>query len=600
LAQPSKVRILPPPSFGRRDESGGEAVGERGGEAQMLDERQEVKFLAGIPPGEAGCPAPNPRLEHVDGMLVAYDATVPMRDGLEIFVDVFRPADAADPVPVIIAWGPYGKHGAVSYDLFGNHGVDPAWISRHAGFEAPDPFYWTRHGYAVIAADPRGTWNSPGDATFYSAQEARDVYDLIEWAGTREWSNGKVGMSGVSYLAITQWRVAAEHPPHLAAINPWEGLTDRYRDMAYHGGIPETRFGPMWRSRRVPYSNGLVEDTVAMYAAHPLLDSYWESKTPRLADIEVPAFVVASWSDQGLHTRGTLEGYKQISSREKWLLVHGRKKWSFYYQPENVELLRQFFDRFLRGVAGTMDGWPPVRLEVRERVSVGSFRDETEWPIARVAPRRLYLDASSAQLAENPPAGAAAIEYAAASGERAQFTHRFASATELVGSMRLRLWVSTGGGADIDLFVALQKLDRHGELVPFCFLNSLEDGPVALGWLRASHRELDAERSSELQPWHHHRREQPLSDGECVLVEVEVWPSATRFEADEQLRLIVAGADIYNYEPPIVSLAHERTRNRGTHTIHTGPAHDSYLLVPTLQPRVREGVAGGADASPRV
>jgi len=173
--------------------------------AGMMDDDPEIRFLPGIPPEEAGCPPLNPRTERDGGMLIEYDTTVRMRDGVEIYVDVFRP-DGGEPVAPIVAWGPYGKHGAVKYDIFPRHGVDPAWISRHAGFEAPDPAYWTRHGYAVIDVDPRGLWNSQGDATFYSAQEACDMCDLIEWAGTQPWSNGRVGMSGVSYLAISQWR----------------------------------------------------------------------------------------------------------------------------------------------------------------------------------------------------------------------------------------------------------------------------------------------------------------------------------------------------------------------------------------------------------
>lgn len=537
----------------------------------MIDEGFEIRYLPGIPPQEAGCPPLDPRMERTDGMIIEYDAAVRMRDGVEIYADIFRP-EAAETVPVIVAWGPYGKHGAVKYELFPNNGVDPDWVSRYAGFEAPDPLYWTRHGYAVINVDPRGMWNSQGDATFYSAQEARDVYDFIEWAGTQPWSTGKVGMSGVSYLAITQWRAAADQPPHLAAINPWEGVSDRYRDMAYHGGIPEDRFGPMWRSRRVPYSTGLVEDTVSMYADHPLFDDYWKSLAPDLSRVEVPAFIVASWSDQGLHTRGTLEGYRQISSKQKWLLVHGRKKWQFFYQPENVELLRQFFDRFLRGVQNDVDSWPPVRLEVRERFYVGAYQTEQEWPIARTEYRALHLDAGSLALQKTPPTTPSATRYAASEGSaHAEFTHRFSADTDLVGHMKLRLWVEADGANDMDLFVAVQKLKPTGEIVPFSFLNALEDGPVALGWLRASHRELDPVLSTPGQPWHPHRQEQLLEPGEG-------------FRAGEQLRLLIQGSDIYAYPPGVVAMGHSRTRNVGTHVIHTGGQYDSHLLVPVVSP----------------
>jgi predicted acyl esterase len=539
----------------------------------------ETKYLPGLPPADGGCPPLQHRTERADGMLIEYDVAVAMRDGVEIYADVFRP-EGDDPAPVIVAWGPYGKHGPVKYAIFPNHGVDPAWVSKYAGFEAPDPLYWTRHGYAVINVDPRGMWNSQGDATFYSAQEAMDIYDLIEWAGTQTWSNGKVGMSGVSYLAIVQWRAAAEHPPHLAAINPWEGVSDRYREMAYHGGIPENRFGPMWRSRRVPYSNQRVEDTVTMYAEHPLWDAYWESKTADLSKVEVPAYVVASWSDQGLHTRGTLEGFKRIRSKDKWLVVHGRKKWQYYYQPDNVDRLRLFFDRFLKGIDNEIDRWPKVRLEVRDRFYVGEMRDESEWPLARTRYEKIYLDAGSGTLVSSPVATESEARYQADAG--AEFVHRFTEATELIGPMKLRLWVEAEGADDMDLFVGVQKLDARGGLVPFSFLNALEDGPVALGWLRVSHRELDTKRSTPEQPWHTHRIEQRLKPGEVVPVEIEIWPSGTRFAPGEALRLLVQGTDIQQYPPGVVSMAHSVTRNMGTHVIHAGGRYDSYLLVPVV------------------
>ncbi|HEY4887423.1 MAG TPA: CocE/NonD family hydrolase [Candidatus Dormibacteraeota bacterium] len=543
-------------------------------------EKFETKYLPGLPPIEGGCPPLQRRTVHADGMVIDYDAPVAMRDGVEIYTDVFRP-DGPGSVPVIVAWGPYGKHGPVKYDFFPNHGVAVGWVSKYAGFEAPDPLYWTRHGYAVINVDPRGMWNSQGDATFYSAQEAMDVYDLIEWAGTQDWCNGKVGMSGVSYLAIVQWRAAAERPPHLFAINPWEGVSDRYREMAYHGGIPENRFGPMWRSRRVPYSHQRVEDTVTMYAEHPMWDAYWESKTAALSKVQVPAFVVASWSDQGLHTRGTLEGFKRISSKQKWLLVHGRKKWQYYYQPENVERLRLFFDRFLKGIENEVDRWPTVRTEIRDAFYVGEMRDENEWPLARTVYEELYLDGTGASLGPLTAGAEAAVSYPAATG-RARFTYRFNTTTELVGHMKLRLWVEADGADDMDLFVGLQKLDESGNFMPFSFLNALEDGPVALGWLRVSHRELDEARSRPEQPWHTHLREQRLKPGEIVPVEIEIWPSGTRFQKGEQLQVIIQGSDVQQYPPGVVAMGHSVTRNEGTHIIHTGGRYDSHLLVPVI------------------
>ncbi|MGH2876193.1 MAG: CocE/NonD family hydrolase [Solirubrobacteraceae bacterium] len=540
-----------------------------------------MTFLPGVAPELGGCPPVDPRVERIGEMLVEYDVAVRLSDGVRIYADVFRP-DAAEQVPAIVCWGPYGKHGPVKYDLFPNHGVDPSWVSQYAGFEAPDPVYWCAHGYAVINVDPRGMWNSEGDATFYSPQEARDACELIEWAGIRPWCNGRVGMSGVSYLAITQWRAAADHPPHLAAINPWEGVSDRYREMAYHGGIPEDRFGPMWRERRVAFSRGRVEDTVSNYAAHPLFDSYWESRTPDLSSVTVPAFVVASWSDQGLHTRGTLLGFERIASEDKWLLVHGRKKWGFYYQPDSVELLRRFFDRFLREERGTgVEEWPRVRFEVRERFYEGEWLERDSWPPPDVAYQALWLDLERGSLGVEPVGLETEARYDAREGSLV-LEHRFAAETTLVGPMKLRLWVRAEGSDDMDLFVAVRKLDARGEPVGLSFFNALEDGPVALGWLRVSHRELDEQRSTPGRPWHPHLVEQRLAPGETVPVEIEIWPSGTRFAVGESLRLIVQGRDAYEYPPQVVIAGHSQTRNAGTHVVCGGGRYDSHLLVPVL------------------
>ena len=105
-------------------------------------------------------------------------------------------------------------------------------------WEAVDPEKWVPDGYVCVRVDSRGAGRSPGYfEPFYLPRETRDLYLCIEWAGIQPWSNGKVGLCGISYPASNQWRVAALQPPHLAAILPWEGAADAYRDATYHGGI---------------------------------------------------------------------------------------------------------------------------------------------------------------------------------------------------------------------------------------------------------------------------------------------------------------------------------------------------------------------------
>jgi predicted acyl esterase len=548
---------------------------------------QPLKFRDARSPSEGGWPGLRPGTELVGAMRIERDVAVTMRDGVQIYVNVCRPA-GADPVPVLLAYGPFGKHASMHPTLAAGADIEPA-LPPGSPFEAPLASYWVGHGYAVVYADPRGTWGSEGDATLFSAQQAEDGYDLVEWAGSQSWSNGRVGMSGVSYLAMSQYHVAATRPPHLAAINPSEGISDLYREAITQGGILETQFAGHFAGL-VGFGLGRVEDLMSEVFEHPYLDDFWRAKSPDLSRIEVPAFLVASVGNQGLHVRGTLEAYKQIRSREKWLDVHGRKEWRYYYLPENMDRQRTFFDHFLKGFDTAVSSWPRVRVEYRDRANSGTIREEAEWPIARTRHTEWFLDAESQGLLATPPAVEHTASYdptlvglpAQAGDQRASFDLRFEQETDLAGHAALRLWVESPGAENMDLFVNLDKLDASGRRVGFPFFAYLDDGPLAQGWLRVSRRELDSERSTPEQPVHSHRRDLPLPAGEAVAVDVEIWPFTATFAAGETLRLTVAGADISRYPPHEFAAGHDFLVNSAPHLIHTGGRHPSRLLLPVI------------------
>jgi uncharacterized protein len=547
-----------------------------------VGERYLFRPPAGTP-GERGAAPPRYRRETGPGMIIDRDVAVPVRGGLTIIADVFRPADER-PAPPLIAWSPYGKHIEGQLNArYPDCGVEPGQLSRYTAFESPDPVHWTARGYAVVNADIPGTWYSGGDATFLSPQEAGYGHDLVEWAGTQPWSNGKVGMSGVSYLASCQWMIAATNPPHLAAINPWEGWSDTYREVARHGGIPETYFWP-YIGERWGYGTGRVEDLAAETRQHPFFDDFWATKAADFSRITVPAFVVASWSDQGLHTRGTFEGFKRIASERKWLEAHGRKKWGYYYEAESLKRQEAFFGHFLKDLPTEVSGWPRVRYEVRERAFTGTFKPAGDFPLPGTEYAPLYLDAAAGALRHEAPAEESVAVYdserAGRWRGRVTFDYRFDTETELVGNSKLRCWMSAPDSDDMDLFVAVQKLDAYGDHVGFPYYAVFEEGPVALGWIRASHRDLDEQRSTPWQPVLAHRRELKLSRDEIVPLEIEILPSGTRFAAGETLRLVVQGRDIYRYPRPLIQAFHDDSVNQGQHVIHTGGRYDSYLLVP--------------------
>jgi predicted acyl esterase len=561
------------------------------GETEIKRIAAITSFIPGVPPEKGGLeiyPGQEiPPLKHQvfrdQGMVIERDIAVKMRDGVEIYIDLYRP-EGQDKVPVIIGWSPYGKfiNGLISYAR-GRIKYDPKQVSKYANYEFIDPVNWCRRGFAIITADNRGHWYSKGDGYVEGGpQEAEDKYDLVEWAGVQSWCTGKVGFAGVSYFALSQYGVAALRPPHLAAINPWEGFSDPYREKYFQGGIPEEQRSGRWQLRNLN-STTRVEDIAAMAETHPFYDEYWASKAADLSQIEVPAYVVASWTDQGFHSRGTIQAFREMSSKQKWLEVHGRKKWEYFLENDSVERQMQFFDYALKGMKNEVADWPKVRLEVREKYYVGAFRAEREFPLARTDYRKLYLNASSNSLATDPVSAEAKASYDPKDdNQSAQFDLVFSETTELTGYMKLRLWVSPVGSDDMDLFVGIEKYDTSGERVPFAFADTKEDGSVALGWQRVSHRELDPERSTPEQPVHLHKRELRLAEGVPVPVEIEIWPSSTRFFAGEKLRVVIQGGDIHKYPGDVLAQRHFSVRNKGQHVIHTGGQYDSYLLVPVI------------------
>ncbi|QNA85479.1 CocE/NonD family hydrolase [Sphingomonas sp. So64.6b] len=466
----------------------------------------------GVDPASAPNKPPLPPLEHVvwreRGLVIERNAGICLRDGTEIYADLYRPEGEAD-LPTLLAWGPYGKHALSNQVFWPLSGVDPDWLSPLTPFEGPDPLFWGRLGYAVAVVDPRGAWLSGGDFHHNGRQEAEDCYDTICWLADRPGSNGKIGMTGVSYLAAIQYLVASLRPPALVALNPWEGFSDWYREFAYHGGIPETGFLPR-ASDNIRFSLNRTEDSWANIQAHPMIDPFWRSKEIDLEAIDQPAYVVASWSDQGLHLRGTIEAYRRMGSAQKWLEVHGQKKWAHYYRPESRARQHAFFDHYLKGRTTQAQAWPRVRIEVREAAGVAVERAEAEWPLARTIYTRLWLDAATGLMTIDEPAREAEFRYDAVTGHAA-FDLEFDQDTEITGHTKLRLWAAVEGADDMDLFVAAQKLDRAKMPVGFTFYAFYDNGPAALGWLRASHRALDSERSSPSQPVHLHEVEEPLT-----------------------------------------------------------------------------------------
>jgi uncharacterized protein len=306
----------------------------------------------------------------------------------------------------------------------------------------------------------------------FSPRETQDFHDCIEWAGVQPWSNGKVGLNGVSYYGINQWQVASLQPPHLAAMCIWEGAADFYRDMTHHGGILST-FWANWydmqvktvqygigergrrsrgaparwsaATRRCPMTNSRANrcDFGDDILAHPLDDDYGTAPARRSWDkVTVPFLSAANWGGQGLHTRGNFEGFMRAASKHKWLEAHGLEHWTHFYTDYGRELQKRFFDHFLKGDPTAGQDEPPVRLQVRH---IDRFEERTEaaWPIPRTkldqaAPRPRHRHARRCG-----PASAAPVSFAADGDGLTFLSPPLDAETEITGPLALRLHVSS-------------------------------------------------------------------------------------------------------------------------------------------------------------
>ena len=570
-----------------------------------------------------------------DGLRIEWDVPIEMDDGVVLRADVYRPPDR-ERSPVILSYGPYGK--GLPFQV----GYPDAWerlVTEHPevaegstcqyqSWEVADPEKWVPHGYACVRVDARGWGRSPGVADPYGPRGTRDFYDCIEWAGTRPWSTGKVGLLGISYYAVTQWLVASLQPPHLAAMIPWEGASDCYRDRCYHGGIlseqPQVWFGRMTpkmqhgfgeRGPANPVTGDLVcgpetlsdeeleanrIDYLGEIRRHPLEDEFHTARSADFDRIEVPLLSAGNWGGHGLHLRGNVEGFVRAASRDKWLEIHGREHWTEFYTDYGLDLQRRFFDHYLQGIDNGWCDQPPVLLRVR---TVDGFVDraEYEWPLERTHWARWYLDADTSSLADQPVTRSSSVSYRADGDGVTFLAPAVQEPTEITGPVAARLSVATSA-TDGDLFVVLRVFDPRGEEVVF---QSAVDphSPIALGWLRLSHRELAPELGTHYRPFHRHRRLAPVEPGEVYDVDVEIWPTSIVLPPGYQLGLTVRGKD-YEYAGATSELTffkgrtmkgtgvytHGDERDRpealatATTTLHTGGGHESYVQVPVVPP----------------
>ena len=531
------------------------------------------------------CGKLNPRTYEAEpGIICHQDMMTILRDGTKIYSDIYLPANATGPVPVIVAWGPFGKRPSEGMEEWKLMGVPPQTVSTMAKFEACDPAYWCRKGYGVANVDPRGIGNCEGDVSLFGLQDGRDGYDYIEWIAQQEWCSGRVGLFGNSGVGMVQWRIAAEQPPHLACIAVWEGTGDIYRESVAVGGVASPDFNEFIMASLA--SNGYVEDFKAMYGEHPFMDEYWETKIPRWNKIKCPAYIAAGWCHFHLH--GSMEGFRRIRSPKKWLRAHREFEWPDTYNPANIEDLTKFYDRYLKDIRNGWEFTPRVRLDVMDgyEFDYARKREENEFPIKRTEYKKLYLNAANATMNDAPVAGKAQVSYNPET-ESVVFDYKFEEDTEITGYMKLRLYCECQGHDDMDLFVWVKKLGLDGNYLPIHCMKEAYRG--AWGYCRVSHRELDERISTDFQPIQSHKRALKLSPGEIVPVDVEIWPHSRMFHKGESLRVEITGRFVRTEWYEDAKMGFITDNGEGIHVLHTGDEYESFLQIPVVPPKYRVG-----------
>ena len=558
------------------------------------------------------------------------DVWVTMRDGVRLCVDIYRPR-AQGKFPALASFSWYGK-GSQKLPTCPVYGMDTS--RGNGGHECGEQGYYVSRGYVQVIPDVRGIGKSEGK--FAHHDWAKDGCDLIGWITEQPWSNGNVGMAGMSSFAISQYFIAAEQPPGLKAIFPFEGFTDRYRHSYYHGGILGHHFAIRMRNnipRRgtpVPASfnefskeeidkkiwelknnldiqcNGWlhllletpeVNPQVFDLLMHPYDGPYYErmSPYPRLKKIMVPTYLGARWNGWAIHLPGAFDAYQSVGTskdKKKLLLIPAAQYYGMHRPFHEVQdVCIRWYDHWLKGLeTGIMDE-PPILMFVQ---GINTWRYENEWPLAETKWTKFYLRGDRGLSPEPPRAKEEPQQFVSdpwadptrGRPPRAVYqTELLMENLEVTGPIAL-YWYASIESQGIE--ARTWRSDHVETLCPttndtdwYLKLYDVDtDGStrcVAEGWLKASHYELDETKSLFYAPYHPHTKGLPIEPGEIILYSSDMRMASNVFLAGHRIRLEISGQDIIQsiwYHLPHMAQV--------KHTIYSDESKPSYLLLPVI------------------
>ena len=547
------------------------------------------------------------------------DVLVAMRDGVRVAVDIFRP-DSDGKFPALLGMSPYGK-GIQSMTVPYQPPNSPI---HHTPIEAGDPEYFASRGYVQIIADVRGTGHSEGEYLgWISPQEAQDGYDLVEWIAEQPWCDGNVGMVGISYFGAIQLPVAAQQPPHLKAIMPWNAPADFYRESTHHGGILQSFFHYLYvqricaeRSTSVTVKNSSPEELKRLIGeltsdpdiainpeiftfadnpgkapcffdivANPLDGPYYWDRSPNTMydRIKIPTYARSGWwAYAHMHLVGAFHNYLGIDAPKKLEIDAPVVEIRPLPDEYNAEVVR-WYDHWLKDIdTGIMDE-PPIRIWVN---GAGEFRHENEWPLARTEWTKYYLrrwEGLSAEpeeamgkpdaFVQQPPdetAALSSVQY---------LTEPLEADTEVTGPVMIRLYGSLDQD-DGNWIISLRDVRPTGKEVE-----------LTKGFLKASHRAIDEQGSKPYEPRHPHVDPEPVEPGRIYEFAIALAPMSNVFKAGHRIKLVISSMDharARNYELAPESLGrthapwHLGSSKTTLHKVFHDPGHPSHLLLPMI------------------
>jgi len=540
------------------------------------------------------------------------DVAVPMRDGITLLADIHRPAEVGR-YPVLIAASPYPRQ-------IQNLGAPAGFI------EAGASDFFVPRGYVHVIANLRGTSGSGGVFGFFDGQERRDMHDLVEWAAQQPWSDGNVGMVGISYFGMTQLEAAVEQPPHLKAIFPVASTIDLYDSASHHGlasmsfitpflamiGMTSKRTNKLWRStlldavRRVLLTPGVHKkfehfngeaamagikvllnlhhdphpwDDIwqAIAVAHPTRDAWWNERdlTPLLHKVKVPVYLGCDWQNVPLHLPHTFKAYEALTnSQHVQVGMLGEFGLAWPWESLHVEALA-WFDHWLKGQdTGILEG-PPIRYVVPE---APGWRTAATWPIAGTTYTEMALRADGVLADTDGSPGSRTLMVLGAGLNRPRASEidppdslSWTTAPldrdfEIVGDIELQL-DATSTASDTAWIVFLQDVDASGAVTE-----------VSAGYLRASLRAADETTSRIGAPSLRCDTPQLVPIGETVRYRIPLVANARRFKAGHQVRLYVTSDDQNPDTPAMMTYRHASVGTSSLNTIMSS----SRLLLPIL------------------